>query len=131
MNQQDITKEKGKDGKMIYKLKNGREISTYTEDLFDIAGIGLEQIYNFFDILIDKDPEDKDPDVGRELVEGIQAKLEGMSRFIDENFGRVEVERASHRQLGVIGGTMLGVVFEPANGKAPVTEPSRKDSPGA
>jgi len=122
MNQQGIIEEKGKDGKMIYKLKSGKEINTYTEDLFDIAGIGLEQIYNFFDILIDRDPEDKTPDVGRELIEGIQAKLEGMSRFIDENFGRVEVERAQHRQLGIIGGTMLGVVFKPTNGKAPETD---------
>lgn len=129
MNQQDIIKEKGKDGKVIYKL-NGQKIETYTEDLYEIFSLGFENLRNFFYLLIEKDPEDTAPDIGKELVESTENKMIEMIRFIDDNHGRIDVERAGHSQ-GIIRGTMLGVIFKPNNKKAPVTEPSQKDSSGA
>ena len=107
-----IIREEGKDGKMVYKFENGREIGTYQEDLFDIFNPGFEKLQNFFNILIDKNPEDKAPDIGKELVESVENKMVEMLRFIEDNYGRIKVARAEHRQ-GIIPRTMLGVIFEP------------------
>ena len=126
-----IIKETGEGGKVIYKLKGGGQIETYTEELYDMATLGLSLLDSFFDLLLECECRQDDgiPDLAKELIESAEAKLSEAERFIAKNYGTVLIERASYRQPDIMGGTMLGVVFRPANGKAP--EQPAKDHPGA
>ena len=125
-----IIKKQRENGEPVY-FKDGKEITTFTESFYDFYSAAASKLKSFFDLLQDADGETDIPFLAKDLLEHQDRKLSEIDKFIREHFGLIKLVRTCDHQDNIAPETMLDVIFKPANGKAPVTEPSQKDSPGA
>lgn len=104
----------------IYRDEEGQEISTYTEDVDCIARVKLEPLRDFLNMTFDDNEAQKMAFIAGALLERAEGKIYEATKYIEKNYGTVNLVRATYNQEADIDPeTILGVVFTPS--KAEVT----------
>lgn len=94
----DVIKEQGRNGKVIYKTKDGKEIETYSETLHSIVSCALERFGDLFDLMTkeldenDISPADPGANIGEALIRDTQRLIDEFDNFVRKNLGDVEVD---------------------------------------
>lgn len=108
------------EGKCVYRDEKGEIIITYTESLEDVLNRTLAPLRDFLEMQSEVDDDDdllRAAYIALALLERAEGKIDTAADYIDKNYGRVEIEKASYRQF-TTPETMLGVVFRPCEGRA-------------
>jgi len=123
-----ITKEK-KPGGTIYRIDGGEELQVYHESLDNIFHSEMSKIESILNSASRAFEHGYRGDgfnlisAGESVIVDAKRKFNDLSDFMDSDFGRVEVVRASYRQ-DFKPETMIDVEFTPTEEKAPETETS-------
>ena len=100
----------GKD--KIYRKENGETIRTYQEDVGWIAQVNLSLLRSFLEMTFEDDEAQQMAFIALALLQSAEKKIYEATGYIEENFGRIEIEKACWRQ-GIEQDTILGIVFKP------------------
>jgi len=106
-----ITKETS-GGESVYRDERGDVITVYTESIDDVMDRTLAPLRNFLEMLSEVDDDDdllRAAYIALALLERAEGKIDTAANYIIDNYGRVEIEKASYRQF-TTAETMLGVV---------------------
>ena len=102
-----------KKGEKIYKDEDGKEIMTTKETLDWIILVKLEPLRDFIHMAIEHgDYIQKEMFIAQALLERAEEKIYEAAKFIDDNYGTIEIESACYHQ-GIDPETKLGIVFTP------------------
>ena len=107
---EEITKEMN-DGICVYRDEQGEEIGTFEETLDWIVRVQLEPLRDFLNMDIDGDSETV-LHIAQPLLARAEEKIYEAARYIEEEYGSVEIVRARYHQ-SIEPETMLNIVFTP------------------
>jgi hypothetical protein len=112
---EEIIKEQGKEGKAIYKTKDGKKIETYKEDVEWIAQVVLDPLWDFLNMEFEDNDGQTMVNITKALLERAEEKIYEATEYLEKNYGKIELERASYHQ-SIKPETILGIVFTPVEG---------------
>ena len=128
---EEITKKQGNNGKPVY-LIDGKEIDVYIADFDEILGVELSKINAMFEVILDLDIDYYlNPNfayIGKDIISNIE-NTESEIYHQSDHIMKVVRNTKSEMLPGkkhLRESSIIDVYLE--NKKAPVTEPSQKDS---
>jgi 5-bromo-4-chloroindolyl phosphate hydrolysis protein len=112
---QNIIKEKGSGGKMIYRYKEGHEIETYEDDIFEALDRLLHILDCYFQLEIESNQEDDTPRIGRIVLEKAKLTLNEIWKAVEEDIGEINVDRAHDNNCSIRKDQVLHAFIKPNN----------------
>jgi len=129
-----ITKKQGTNGKPVY-LIDGKEIEVYISDLEWVLDIELQKINSMFNAILDTECDDcldmNFAYVGKDLIGSLEQIDSDISNHMNGELKIVQNSKSVFlpNKKRLKEDSIIDVYYK--NIKAPVTEPSQKDSSGA